>query len=39
MSLQVLPRTDSEHANDPLWLQICDEVRELITVEPMLKTF
>ena len=39
MSLPVLPRTDSEHANDPLWLQICDEVRELIKVEPMLTDF
>ena len=39
MNLPVLPRTDSEHANDPLWLQICDEVRELIKVEPMLTDF
>ena len=39
MSLPVLPRTDSEYANDPLWLQICDEVRELIKVEPMLTDF
>ena len=39
MSLQVLPRTNSEHASDPLWLQICEEVRELITIEPMLTDF
>jgi len=39
MTLQALPSTDAEHANDPLWNTICSEVRELIRTEPMLEDF
>ena len=39
MTVHVLPSTDAEHANDPLWATICDEVRELIRTEPMLEDF
>ena len=39
MTVHVLPTTDAEHANDPLWTTICAEVRELIRTEPMLEDF
>lgn len=39
MTVHALPTTDAEHANDPLWTTICDEVRELIRTEPMLEDF
>ncbi|MGB0221664.1 MAG: serine O-acetyltransferase [Luminiphilus sp.] len=39
MTVQALPSTDAEHANDPLWNTICSEVRELIRTEPMLEDF
>ena len=39
MTVQALPSTDAEHANDPLWNTICSEVRELICTEPMLEDF
>lgn len=39
MGLQALPSTQQEHAQDPLWLQICAEVRGLILEEPMMADF
>ena len=39
MTVHELPSTDAEHANDPLWAAICDEVHELIRTEPMLEDF
>jgi serine O-acetyltransferase len=39
MALQALPNTKEEHAQDPVWLQICDEVEELMRNEPMMADF
>ena len=37
MTVHALPSTDAEHASDPLWTTICDEVLELIRAEPMVE--
>ena len=39
MALQALPNTKEEHAQDPIWLQICSEVEELMRNEPMMAEF
>ena len=39
MALQALPNTKEEHAQDPVWLQICGEVEELMRNEPMMADF
>jgi F0F1-type ATP synthase delta subunit len=39
MALQALPNTKEEHAQDPVWLQICGEAEELVRNEPMMADF
>ena len=39
MALAALPNTKEEHAQDPVWLQICGEVEELMRDEPMMADF